>query len=428
MSPPEPPVRVSLPTPPKMFAFGSAPAVSLSVTVSLPPWPNTWINAVLATVGEPPITGTAPPLTRMLPAALRLIVMVLFRLSPKTVSVPLDGKNDAVVAAPAALLNPMSVQALIAAPISNQRSIRLRFRRVGGAGGEESMVGLLIMACILCSSLIAVRSLTPSRFRAVGSGDFGERRQGLGREDVGQKHPGLSPRRLDVVRPRLVALVRRAHPGAAFDGKARRGQRVRPRVSERTSVLGELAWCGQELDEFLNRPYEPLGAEFGRTVRRRTRRLEAKAERRHEQAATSAQLRPRVLHDLDIFGCHAGDDPPSARRAHPERLRTRDRQFSARYVVVGLSTAVDAALEALERRAELCSAADSELPVDPRQVRIDGPGREAQVVTDIPARAPRGGKQSDLSFALGERLDRCAPRQRRRPKAAGAVREICGAA
>ena len=33
---------------------GSAPLASLSVMVSLPPWPNTWISAVLATVGVPP--------------------------------------------------------------------------------------------------------------------------------------------------------------------------------------------------------------------------------------------------------------------------------------------------------------------------------------------------------------------------------------
>ena len=49
-------------------------SLSLSVMVSLPPWPNTWIRLVFATVGVPPMTGTAPPLTRMLPAALRLIV------------------------------------------------------------------------------------------------------------------------------------------------------------------------------------------------------------------------------------------------------------------------------------------------------------------------------------------------------------------
>ena len=33
----------------------------------LPPWPKTWISAVLATVGVPPATVTAPPLTRICP-------------------------------------------------------------------------------------------------------------------------------------------------------------------------------------------------------------------------------------------------------------------------------------------------------------------------------------------------------------------------
>ena len=57
---------------------------------------------MLATVGVPPEIATAPPLTRMVPAALRLTVMVLSRQSPKTVRVPAeaegggDGKVGAV--------------------------------------------------------------------------------------------------------------------------------------------------------------------------------------------------------------------------------------------------------------------------------------------------------------------------------------------
>ena len=47
------------------------------------------ISEVLATVGVPPTTVTAPPLTRIVPAALRLIVIVLLRLSPLTASTPL---------------------------------------------------------------------------------------------------------------------------------------------------------------------------------------------------------------------------------------------------------------------------------------------------------------------------------------------------
>ena len=98
-SPPEPPVSTSLPAPPNRFAAGSAPLVSLSVTVSWPPRPNVWIRAVLATVGVPPTTAIAPPLTRILPAASREIVIELSAPSPKTLSTPVLGVNVAVVAA-----------------------------------------------------------------------------------------------------------------------------------------------------------------------------------------------------------------------------------------------------------------------------------------------------------------------------------------
>jgi hypothetical protein len=37
------------------------------VTVSLPPWPNTWMSWVLATVGVMPWTFTAQPLTSRAP-------------------------------------------------------------------------------------------------------------------------------------------------------------------------------------------------------------------------------------------------------------------------------------------------------------------------------------------------------------------------
>ena len=43
---------------------------------------GSWL--VLATVGVPPVMATAPPLMRMFPAASRLSVMVLSRLSPNT--------------------------------------------------------------------------------------------------------------------------------------------------------------------------------------------------------------------------------------------------------------------------------------------------------------------------------------------------------
>ena len=67
-------------------AAGSAPLVSSSAIVSLPPSPKTWIRPVLATVGVPPTTGTAPPLTRIVPAASRLNVMLLPLSSPSASS------------------------------------------------------------------------------------------------------------------------------------------------------------------------------------------------------------------------------------------------------------------------------------------------------------------------------------------------------
>src|SRR5262245_28531272 len=91
-------MRVSLPSPPKRLAAGSAPLLSSRVIVSFPPRPNPWISAVLAIVAVPPTMATAPPLIRILPAALRLTVIVLSRLSAITVSTPLAGAKDAVTA------------------------------------------------------------------------------------------------------------------------------------------------------------------------------------------------------------------------------------------------------------------------------------------------------------------------------------------
>ena len=73
---------MSLPLPPNRFARGRAPLASFSEMVSFPPWPKLWTRAVLATVGVPPWMATAPPLTRMVPAALRLTSMVLSAASP----------------------------------------------------------------------------------------------------------------------------------------------------------------------------------------------------------------------------------------------------------------------------------------------------------------------------------------------------------
>ncbi len=117
-------MRVSLPAPPERLAFGSAPAASLSVTESWPAWPKTRISAVLATVGEPPWTATAPLLTRILPAASRLIAIVLLAPSPYTVSTPLPGLNVAVVAALAGTAVAAIRPAASTAPASSRRAAR----------------------------------------------------------------------------------------------------------------------------------------------------------------------------------------------------------------------------------------------------------------------------------------------------------------
>ena len=114
-------MSTSLPAPPNRLARGSAPLASLRVIVSLPPRPKTWISEVLATVGVPPTTATAPPLTRILPAASRLIVIVLSRASPVTVSVP--ALNVAVVAAFAGALVAASRPAASAVPANNRRAL-----------------------------------------------------------------------------------------------------------------------------------------------------------------------------------------------------------------------------------------------------------------------------------------------------------------
>src|SRR5687768_7265753 len=56
------------------------------------------MREVLATVGVPPSTATAPPLIRIVPAALRLKVTVLPRPSPKTDRRPTPGRKVAVIA------------------------------------------------------------------------------------------------------------------------------------------------------------------------------------------------------------------------------------------------------------------------------------------------------------------------------------------
>src|SRR5215210_6664935 len=98
MSAPEPPVNVSLPSPPNRRAAGSAPLLSSNEIVSFPTCPKIWIKLVLATVGTPPVIATAPPLTRIFPAAFREILIKLPRLSPNTVSRPAPALKLEIIA------------------------------------------------------------------------------------------------------------------------------------------------------------------------------------------------------------------------------------------------------------------------------------------------------------------------------------------
>ena len=98
--------------------------------MSLPAWPKTWISAVLATVGVPPVTAIAPPFTRIFPAASRLIVIELLAASPNTVRTP--PLKDAVVAAWAGAVAASDTAAASTAPTSNRwvrrrQVLRLRF-------------------------------------------------------------------------------------------------------------------------------------------------------------------------------------------------------------------------------------------------------------------------------------------------------------
>ena len=91
---------------------------------SLPPWPKTRISAVLATVGVPPTTVTAPPLTRIFPAASRLTAMLLSRVSPNTLSVP--ALKVAVTAAFAGAVVAAMTPAASTLPASSRRVPRRR--------------------------------------------------------------------------------------------------------------------------------------------------------------------------------------------------------------------------------------------------------------------------------------------------------------
>ena len=68
-------------------------------------------QAVLATVGVPPRIATAPPLTRIVPAASRLTVMVLSMASPMMLSMPAAGMKVAVTAGTARSLQQFEAEA-----------------------------------------------------------------------------------------------------------------------------------------------------------------------------------------------------------------------------------------------------------------------------------------------------------------------------
>src|SRR3954470_19637174 len=108
------------------MALGSAPLTSLSATLSAPSRPKTWTREVLATVGVPPDAVTAPPLTRTVPAASRLTMMVLARLSPLTLRTP--ELNEAVVAACAEAPVAARAPAASRAPASARRRLARRMR------------------------------------------------------------------------------------------------------------------------------------------------------------------------------------------------------------------------------------------------------------------------------------------------------------
>ena len=119
--------------PPNRFAAGSAPLTSLSVIVSLPPRPKTWIVEVLATVGVPPMTATAPPLTRMLPgrvAADRDVVVEAVAVDRQHAGAERGGGGRAARARSAAASRP----AVSAVPASSRRVLLAFIRSSFGFG------------------------------------------------------------------------------------------------------------------------------------------------------------------------------------------------------------------------------------------------------------------------------------------------------
>ena len=136
---PAPPVSVSLPQPPDRFARGSAPFASLRVRVSAPATARDGDpDACWRPLGVPPLTGTAPPFTRMTPAALRLITMLLGWASPTTVRTPLA--KVAVVAASAT--SATEAAPTTPAPATAPMRSRPRLRRRGVLEDEDIVVSV----------------------------------------------------------------------------------------------------------------------------------------------------------------------------------------------------------------------------------------------------------------------------------------------
>ena len=214
-------------------AAGSAPLTSLSVIMSLPPRPKTWISEVLATVGVPPTTATAPPLTRIWPAASRLTVMLLSRLSPMTVSTP------------AAKL---AVAAALAGTVVTAQARRRRARRRRAAGAQCDAG-----SWVLRSSLLLARGLGTRPSDALG----------------GQEIPGIIRGGLtSVVHQRMLGGF---HAPALHVGRRINFRHARPRGACRGGA----------------RPGAVLVGEQGRAGRRRGAGAERRAGRRRASSSRS---------------------------------------------------------------------------------------------------------------------------------------------
>ena len=200
-----------------MLARGSAPLASSSLRVSLPPWPNTWISAVLATVAVPPLICTAPPLTRMFPAALRLVMIMLSSESPNSVSVP---RKKLAVTAMVLVLSKVGPGAKSAPGNRLKLSSGQIIQPQRGYGGKQAL--LYFCTCAYWHTAIA-RLRESSRGRGF---EVGERTNGASPPPLGGKRVHAPAERLDKSAP----------PGAPRIELNRRGK-CRRRESNHTRYL-----------------------------------------------------------------------------------------------------------------------------------------------------------------------------------------------